>query len=287
MITLSSIESRIRQIGLDAEGSDRYDRDIDVIPAVNAAQQWLTSVLSQGIGKDKFVEERLTDLHLTRVWQTSNLSRFNVDNDCGHEIWTITRVAPKPMVYMPPFNNPLTPLTYKMEITPYFGTENINSPLVKYHYKTGDLLKPFQSTFRPELSHVSASHYATRLPVEREVGKNPFEAGYKVADDFMTYGYLSSLDYTTYNPLGLYSGGYTVVKSGEVEIIPYGRMLVSVSFLRVPPDITTDVSDTYELPWPGSMMEVLTMKALNYISMKQGDNTTIYNVSLQDVLQQL
>jgi hypothetical protein len=62
MILLKDIEDYIRRIGLDAEGSDRYLRDIDVIPSVNASMEWLVGILSRVVGKDKFVEEKLSDL---------------------------------------------------------------------------------------------------------------------------------------------------------------------------------------------------------------------------------
>lgn len=286
MITLAEIESRMRQIGLDAEGSERYLREIDIVPSVNAAVEWLVGVLTPMMGKDKFVEERLSDLHMTRVWQTNNLSRFNIEDEVGFAVWSITRVAVNPWVYMPPFVKTALPASYQMQITPYFGQSLQNRPLVRNHYRTGNQLKPYDSTFRPELDFVRSEHFAARIPTEQETGKNPFEPGYKHVSDFTTYGYRPLMDNTTYNPDGV-SGGYVISVPQEIEVVPYGRGLIGMSFVRVPDTIPSTAGDSYEIAFPRSMMEVLSMKALNYISVKQGDATTIFNVSLQDVLQQL
>ena len=288
MINLIDIENRIRRIGLDAEGSDRYLRDIDIIPAINASVEWLVGILAPLMGKDKAIEERLSDLQMTRIWQTSSLSRFNIEEDLiGFSIWTITRVCPKPQVYMAVFKRSWLPAPYQMQVAPSLGMSQLNKPLVRNHFSTGDTLKSHMSTYRPELSFVRGDHFAARIPLEQQSGKNPFEAGFKHVDDFTTYGYMAFNDYSNTLPDGTYSGGYQLSTTKEIEIIPGGKMLVAVSFIRVPEVIPLTATDDYEIPFPASMMELISMKALNYISVKQGDQTTIFNVSIQDVIQHL
>lgn len=281
MILLKDIEDYIRRIGLDAEGSDRYLREIDVIPAINASVQWLVGVLSSVMGKDKFVEERLSDLHMTRIWQTSSLARFNIEEDlCGFSIWTITRIAVMPRVYMPLFKSAGLPPTYQLQINPYLGQSLNNKPFVRVHFSTGESLKPHQSTFRPELSYVRGGRNASRV-VEEQSSENPFVPGFEHVEDFTSYGYRA------YDNFNTTIGGYVLSTPKEIEVMPGGRMLVAMSFIRIPEQIPLTATDTYEIPFPMSMMELIAQKALNYIAIKQGDQTTVFNVSIQDVIQQL
>jgi hypothetical protein len=225
---------------------------------------------------------------MTRIWQTSALSRFNIEETlCGFSVWTVTRVAPKPWAYMAGFKRAGLPAPYQMTITPSLGMSQCNRPLVRNHFSTGTVLKSHMSTYRPELSFVRADHYATLITDEQNAGKNPFEPGYKHVDDFTSYGYRTFSDYTNVNPLGDSVGGYLLTTTKEIEIVPQGRMLVAVSFIRVPEVIPITADDTYEIPFPKSMFELIAQKALNYIAIKQGDQTTVFNVSIQDVIQQL
>ena len=94
-ITVQSLIDRMRQVGLDAEGSDYYDTDIDLIPALNASIEWLVQVLSSSIGAKKFVGEELRDLVMARVFQPSSFSRIHFNTtDLGHDVWTILGIYP-------------------------------------------------------------------------------------------------------------------------------------------------------------------------------------------------
>jgi hypothetical protein len=134
MILLESIIDRMRRVGLDAEGSDRYLDSIDMIPAVNSAIEWLTGIISTRLGKDKFVEERLSDLHMVKVWQTNRFSRVSIDDSLGFKIWTVTGVFPKPKVYVTLGAVTTLPPRYVVDITPYLNKQYDNKPIVSMKY---------------------------------------------------------------------------------------------------------------------------------------------------------
>tara|TARA_R110002020_G_scaffold220785_1_gene428733 strand:+ start:13473 stop:14576 length:1104 start_codon:yes stop_codon:yes gene_type:complete len=98
-IAAQEIIDRVRQVGLDAEGADYYDDTLDIIPAINAAVEWLTAVINSAFGQKKMGEEVFQDLVHARVFQTSDFSRvyFN-STDLGHELWTILGVYISPTV---------------------------------------------------------------------------------------------------------------------------------------------------------------------------------------------
>lgn len=290
MILLSDISNRMRQIGLDAEGSDRYLDSIDIIPSINSAIEWLVGIISSRIGVDKFVEEKLSDLHMTKIWQTNRFSRLSFDSaNEGFTIWTVTGVLPKPNVYVSLGSKTMLPGKYRAEIMQYLNRTYENHPLVGYHFATGLQLKPHESTFRPELTFQKGRFAATKLTHEQitEHHHNPFVAGYSHNEEFITYGYIPLMDYSNERVNKAGEGSYSGLK--EIHIVPdIPKTLVAVSFIRHPETIPQDADiNTYEVPFPASMLNLIVQKSLNYIAIKQGDNTTIFNVSIQEVLQQL
>lgn len=98
-IAAQEIIDRVRQVGLDAEGADYYNDTLDIIPAINAAVEWLTAVINSAFGQKKMGEEVFQDLVHARVFQASDFSRvyFN-STDLGHELWTILGVYISPIV---------------------------------------------------------------------------------------------------------------------------------------------------------------------------------------------
>lgn len=273
MILLQTILSRIRQIGLDAEGADYYRDDIDLIPAVNAAIEWVVSVLSGELGKNKFVEERLSDLHTIKVWQTSYYSRVALSEV---PVWTITGVYPKPKIVISPYT-PDVENAYFAQMIGQFNKILENKPISKVN-TLGLTLANFESMLRPEMTFVEATHEATRVTTEQRmaVKNNPFVPGYPHDHTLFNYAYFPNTNYSSY--------GYAVTT--EIELSPaLKRELVAVSYLKVPSTISSsaDPSVTY-VEFPDSMTEIICLKALNNIAFKQGDGTSIYKVSVQDLI---
>ena len=282
----------MRRTGLDAEGSDRYLDNIDMIPALNSAIEWLCGIIAQRLGKDKFVEERLSDLHHIRIWQTNQFSRVSLDESIGFKIWTLTGVFAVPKVYVTLQSGTQLPDLYRVEITPFLNKQYDNKPIVTVKYDTGLPMLAHESTFRPELSFINSAWEAAKITHEQmgDTMWNPFSPGFKRQGDFLQYAYIPFLDYSGYNPtVAKEEGKYILETYKEIQLLPDIRNgLIGISFIRVPEQIPIDTNTaTYYIPLPASMMNILVQKALNVISVKQGDGTTIFNVTLQEVIQQL
>lgn len=272
---------------LDAEGNDYYTFDNDYRNAINLSVGWVASVLTPYIGAKKFVEESLSELTYTRVWQTSKFSRFNIDTTSMPEsadVWSIIAIHPKPRVYLHSVSGIVPPFPYYPEISPYVGQEIDNGPIVTINYDTSIPLRPFDSTIRPELAFVSDRvKTAKRLSFEEwsETIANPFIAGYiddsiKNCDDVIEYAYKNISDYNTT------VGGYTLQVPGEIEIKPrLINQLVAMTYVAVPKNITA-ITDT--IPFKGNMLNIIATKALSYIAYKQGDGTNIPTITASDVL---
>lgn len=101
-IQAQTIIDRVRRVGLDAEGSDYYTDNEDIIPAINTAIKWLVSVINIGFASNKLSEETFRELVKTKVFQANDYSRVMLDPvSIGHDIWSILAVHPKPATNHP------------------------------------------------------------------------------------------------------------------------------------------------------------------------------------------
>lgn len=245
-ILASDLASQIR-FALDAEGADHYKDDLDIIPSINAAQRWLTSVINKHLGSEKFTEESFSDLSHARVFQTSQNSRIKLEI-FPHEVWSILAVYPFPVTR----NNGLE----------YSQTDT----------------DPNKSFLLLDLFHVSGEKSAKRLTLEEWATnrRNPFEAGYEgsdICDELKDYAYLDPIDYNF--------EGNENDRLPEIEIRPLiDRGQVTVFYLQKPEEITT-LNDN--ILFPDNMFQMLFNKALDYISYKQGDNTNLNTITTQDI----
>lgn len=243
-ILAQNIADQMR-FALDAEGADHYRDDLDIIPAINAAQKWIVSVINSAIGEKKYGEEIFQDLSTARVFRTSVDSRISLDS-FPDDVWTITGIYPLPETK---------------------STGQAAPPAVT----------DIESVWRNDLYHVDAQFHAKRLTTEEWTfnRKNPFEAGFDgvaVCDDVKQYAYLAPHDYEP-------DGVGNIIR--EIEIRPaVSKDLVTVFYIRRPNDID-DLSDNIE--FPESVFQLIFNKALAYIAYKQGDQTTLFAVSQNDI----
>ena len=249
MIPTATVIDRMNAV-LDAEGSGRYSFDRDFEPAINYAVEFLISVMNNVLGNDKLSEENLRELVRTKVWQTSQFSRIHfTQEDIGEDVWSIIRVSPEPL---------LSP-----------ETDPIVNPT------------PANSLFVPDVTFVRSEHAAARLTEEEwnEKDRNTFSPGNNaMADsDFRKYGYQN---FATIRP-GAYVDEESVIE--EIEISPYlDQQFVAVSYLVYPQQIE---SESDNIPFPKSMLNLVVQRALNFVSSKQGDGTNLYSTSQQEVAQ--
>ena len=264
---------------------DYYTFNNDYMPAINDAIEWITSIVTPMIGTKKFSEEAFAESTLCKIWQTSAFSRIMFDPSVmpyNSDIWTILSVRPKPKVYLESLTTVGTPVPYYSQVVSYVGTENDNKPIVSLSYATGNALKPFESTIRPELAFVSSKHSARRLTIEEtaEAADNPFATGYdspfQNCDEMTEYGFANVTDYTAT------VGGYTLSVPREIQI--YKRLygdLVAVFYIPVPTPIKL-ITDT--VAFPTSMKGSIIAKALSFIAYKEGDGSTLLKTATSDLM---
>lgn len=247
MILASSIINKVKA-DLDAEGSDYYRDDQDYIPAINKAIDWVVAVVNMGLGEKKISEEAFRDLTKVKIYQTNTFSRILLPAlTQTDEIWTLIAVLPLPVAY--PNSNSIVP----------------SNDVISY--------------LRGELSLQSSQYIAERVTSEElEINRdNPFFRGHALEPGELvkTFCYLAPQDYQSSS----YVTSGTIL--GEITIFPeISKKLVAIRYAKYPTRITS-ISDNIE--FPKSMENIIYLKALNYIGIKQGDQSTIINTSNADL----
>ena len=241
MISVQTIVDRIN-FELDAEGSDRYVFDRDHKPAINASQDWLVSLFNAAFAENKLSEESLRELTRTKIWITSNRSRFAFDaSSVKHSLWTVLAVFPT--------------------IT-YTGSLSTQSNLA-------------QSVYCDSAIYLSSTKQAKRITVEElnEMGENPFMAGSNLLGwaDYSEYAYVDFMEYDS-----------TLADPEEIAISPTtNNTPIAMAYIKIPETITL-VTDSIE--FPTTLTDMIVNKALQFISMKQGDDTALlYKLTEQEL----
>jgi hypothetical protein len=247
MISTLELRNQIR-FALDAENSDHYRDDLDIIPAINAAIKWLTSVVNSAYGQDKIGEEFFREISSSGVFRTSDTSRVSL-TVFPSEVWSILAVYPKPVTRV---------------------IQGVPTPLTPDNTK---------SYYLPNKLHLSSQLSCKRLNLEEWATNydNPFEAGYsgnQICDDLKLYAYLTPINYEVTSVLSL---------TQELEVRPSTINSEITIFWAKKPTQITSLSDN--ITFPHSVFQLLFDKALNYIAYKQGDNTSIYTVTSTDIQQ--
>jgi len=207
MISVQTIVDRIN-FELDAEGSDRYVFERDHIYAINAAQDWLVSLFNASFAENKLSEESLKELAKTKIWRTSDRSRFAFDAaKVAHSLWTILAIFPK--------------ITYTGSVT--------SQPT------------PSISVYQPNLIFLTSTEVAKRTSIEewQEKNRNIFQAGNDLLNwaDYADYAYTNFMDYDD-----------TLSNPQEIEIAPaVNNDYIAMSYLKEP-DAVTLVTDNLEFP---------------------------------------
>lgn len=249
MFTALELRNQLR-FALDAEDSDHYRDDLDIIPAINASIKWLTSVVNSAYGQDKIGEEFFRELSTSGVFRTSNTSRVSLAI-FPSEVWSILAIYP----------NPVT--------TAISGVPAPATPDTTRSYLLNNKL------------HVTAETSCKRLNLEEWATNygNPFEAGYEgnqICDELKLYAYLTPINYQQTS---------SSFRTQELEIRPsLSNKEVTIFWAKKPSQIVT-LAD--EINFPHSVFQLLFDKALNYIAYKQGDQTNLYGVTSQDINQLL
>jgi len=230
---------------LDAADSDYYRFDRDYLPAILDSQRLLVSLVDSLYAEKRLSEEIFQDLLEVRVFQTSTFSRIQFTSLAPSDVWTIVSVEPLPTT------------------SPVFTA---SAPAF-----------PNRSFYRSDLAHVTSSFSADRTTIEERnrAKTNPFAAGHdlETGETAKTYGYLLHNDYS--------SDTYTFQtnRPQEIEVFPFIPLQpVTIRYAKVPSEPAT-ISDSLEFPL--MFQETITQGALLFISVKQGDGTTVNSISNQ------
>lgn len=251
MLSIPNVLAQIRS-ALDSEGSDYYTWDRDLKPALQYAQDSVAGLISQARAIRKESTESLRDLIFTRVWLTSQYSRVLLLPDQEIEpfyVWEIDEVICEPTI---------TPAT------------NLPAPS-----------KPENSVLMLDRSYISGGINADRLTLDEWLDneKNPFKDGNTFMQDnssMKSYAYreLSTYLSTNYNPDG-------VAPKTEIQIRPaLSNQPVAITYLQYPNAISAEDGN---IQLPPQLLSMVVSKALQFISIKQGDQTTVNTESRKEV----
>lgn len=247
-ILYSTIEALIAS-NLDAESSERYTADMDYIPAINYAIDYVTLAFNSIFSKKKLSEEVLKELTYVKVWQASLNSRIAFDPTIvGMDLWTITAIYPKCNTLSTTHYTPPTPSN--------------------------------ESNFLQYESFIDGDYVAKRLTLEEwtERNRNVFSAGSPLVNcpELIEYGYINFANYT---------GGYILSNNPfEIGISPdVAGQEVAIAFLKMPTKLTTTITPTTSIEFPDVLLALITQVALRFISVKQNNKNSLLQVTSADV----
>jgi len=251
-ILASNIFSLVRS-ALDAEGSEYYTDQQDLIPAINSGQSFLIYLINAQLGAKKFAEEYYRELIKSRVWQSSIYSRVDVTLPATsplEKVWSILSITVEPELNIP------------------FVAANVIGGL---------------SVERPDLLYVKDGYACGRLTMEEwvENAGNPFMEGYTAEPNTLNkdYAYLTHVSYANTSP------AIPFASPNEIEIrppVPSSPVVIAFVKLPTPVQLASD-----NLDFPESMTDLLVKATLREIAFKQGDRTTISSLSTQDMMAML
>ncbi len=245
-ILVSTIADQCRAIGLDADGTDYYDDELHMIPAINAAMRWLMSTVSLGLHQKRFSEEVFKKIIRLKVFQTNTLGRILIDE----QFYSILNVQPLPTCL-----------------------PNSDPDLTGDAYDSEDMSE--------DKHYVSGSYQCHRITSEQvnHYKGNPFKAGnttQTVLSELTVFSYYSPIQY------GIWEEN---VPGAYLEIFPstlVSRKLCAITYIETQDEITA-LDD--ELNFDDNFINILAAKTTSFLTLKQGDYTTVHNVSEQDVIQ--
>lgn len=232
---------------LDSNGSDRYLFEQDFKPAINASIDLVVAMFNVAFADKKLAPEQLRELTKVGVWQANEYSRIAYkESEIGYPFWTIVAIYPKPVT-------------------------NVSAG-------SAQLTDKSTSEFKKDVSYIKANFVAKRLTLEEwnDNKDNAFMPGNDLlqGSTLSEYAYLDFANYSSDSYTG--NGG-----EPEIQVRPdVPNELVAIAFLKVPKKIELE-SDSVE--FPVSLTQMISDLALNFISVKQSDQTTLYGVTTQNI----
>ena len=247
---------------LDAEGNNVYDDLLDIIPALNKAQDYLTSLITPKLGNKKFNEEVFKGMLQTRIYQPSVYSRIYLD--ASIPTWGIIAVVVNPTVAIPPASS---------------STWNpVSVPNAD------------QSIAAPGYVYVGGGKAARRLNSQEWLSneKNPLLDGYVASASEIAYAAANSITINVGYSYLSHIDNLSAIDPAmpyEITIRPFitSTTPVAVTYCKYPTRITAITGAGSILDWNPVFQMLLVKGTLKFMMEKIGDDTTIYNISEQDI----
>ena len=232
---------------LDAEGTQRYLPDQDVIPAINGGVRSFNALVGAVFAENKGGEEMFREITVTRCFQTNAYAGLTLtEAQLGHKVWTIAAI------YAEPTTVPAAP-----SITAVNDSTSLYRSDVTYR-------KAGKFPVRRITIEQSALTEANRFMPGTEVLANGPRRNYA----YVIIGDRSSASFTPGDV--------------EVQLLPEsisGRRIIAVSYLKGVDPITS-LNDT--LPYPASAFQLLRNLSLNELSQKQGSQP-LYTITINEI----
>lgn len=247
---VSELDAAITPV-IGDNATDRYDLDLFRLPAYKAALQRLIALFYPFLAQRKNVEENLSELLYTRIFQTNILGGVTLtEAELLHQVWTVNAVYAQPRTEpaAQPVVNPAGP------------------PERSYWVKNAVWRPGAKPVKRMTMEQVNMAYNNKSLPGSEALANSPW----------VDYGYYI---------IGNRNSANWTANSWELLITPESKMqrkYVGISYYRVPAAIV-DVNSVIELPL--SMLHIMRDLSLNELGIRQGDGTTLYNVTQQQAMQ--
>lgn len=251
MISYTEFEGPILA-SLDAEDSQRYLPDQDIIPALNAAFERANTAIRWALANRQSSEEALRELTYTRIFQTNSEGGVSLDAvtpSLGHNIWNILAVYAEP-------------ITVESNPQPTPGADS-------------------QSLYRADLSWSGSGKPVERISVE-EVARRR-DSAFLRGNEVLA-GNPKRRSFAYYIP-GVASSDVYDSGVGEIRVIPQSitsKALIGITYLAEPTKFTSANYTTASIEYPKSMLRMLVGWTLEYLSYKQGDGTTLNSLASKD-----
>ena len=234
MVLVQDVIDRITS-ATDSEGFDSYTFDRDWKIAISYAVEYCCSILDPIVGKNRFTDERLSELLHTAIWKTNNRSSFVFDEtEVGKKLWGIA------VIHIDPVITPNTPITQL-------------NPAISVYSTTNKYVKSYKSAYRITTQESS---------LNRKGYFSPGSERYAGCPDLIEYGYLS--------PSHFGNAYQADPDSKEIFLAPdYNNGVVAMQYVKYPDMV---ISPTQQIEFPASMFNMIVEKSLSFISKKRGDS---------------
>ena len=224
---------------LDSEGFSRYDFNLDGKFAINYAVEYTVTLFNAVFEKNKKIAENLQDLIYVKCFLTSDLSRVAfIESETGHSLWSLIAVY-SDIAYSPTTG-----------ITPNVG---------------------HNSRYLSNVDYIK-SYYSANLMTKEQVNLNrlnPFKQGNEIIDFNTELSQDAYSNWANYGTVYTYPLGVTL-KPKEIQLYPpstNASEVIALEYLKTP-TLVTALTDNIE--FPAILTNLLTEKALFWISLKQG-----------------